>query len=100
MTYEEMKDLFWKHNEDNNIRTKGVDKTPLYAIIVFSQDNWEKQYSETDRSYRVSSDNKAFIPNQLGYSIFMDCLNGHDNGVRLDWYNWKIEKIYLEGEKA
>lgn len=98
--YDEMVALFERHNEDNNIRTKGVDKNPLYAVIVFSQDNWKEPYTELERSYRVSSDNKAFIPNQLGNSIFMNCINGHDNGVRLDWYNWKIEKIYLEGEKA
>ena len=52
---------------------------------------------------RISSDNKAFWPNMGGYSIFGYCLDGTDQGVRLDYYmaeerdinGWKVEDCYI-----
>lgn len=85
-----------RHNIDNNITTKGVDKHPLIGIVVYQQVSFTKEYSEKQRSYRVSSDNKAFIPGQIGSSIFGDCLDGIDIGVRLDWYNWRVDYCYFE----
>lgn len=43
-------------------------------------------YTLLDRTYLVSSNNKAYKPNQLGYSIFGSCLNGQDSCVRLESY--------------
>ena len=39
-----------------------------------------------DRTYLVSSNNKAYQSGRLGYSIFGTCLNGKDLCVRLDAY--------------
>lgn len=43
-------------------------------------------YTQLDRTYAVSSNNKAFLPNRLGFSIFGTCLNGKDPHVRLEHY--------------
>ena len=55
------------------------------------------------RTYRFDSDNKAFWPNMGGYSIFGSCLDGTDQGIRLDWYmteegnpgGWKVADCYI-----
>lgn len=90
-----------RHNIDNNITTRGQDKHPLIGIVVYKQgDYFRQEYTETERSYRVSSNNKYFIPGQIGQSIFADCLDGIDIGIRLDWYeDWVVDYCYFEEEK-
>ena len=73
------------------------------AVIVFTVDSFDKEYSEEARSYRVWADSKAFNPSALGYSLFGDCLDGKDLGVRLDWYmkrgskdGWVVDYCYME----
>lgn len=102
ITYPELREAFYKHNEENNITTKGVGK-PIYGVIVFKSENWpDKDYSLESRSYRVSSDNKAYIAGQGGYSIFAGSLDGSDPHVRLEQYmeyeygSWKVDYCYLE----
>lgn len=98
ITFSELDSIFREHNE--GITTKGTDPNPLYAVIVYTEDSFYKPFTETERSYRISSDNKYFIAGQIGNSIFGDCLDGKDMGVRLDWYrgDWKIDYCYLEQE--
>lgn len=99
LTWSEVEELMWKHNRDNNITVKGIDKHPITCVVVFKQGDWfRKEFTEVERSYRVSSDNKAFIPGQIGSSIFADCLDGTENGVRLDYYinRWKVDYCYME----
>lgn len=100
LTWGEFVTLMHQHNEENNITVKGQDKHPLIGIVVYKQgDYFKKEYNETERSYRVSSDNKAFISGQIGSSIFADCLDGIDWGVRLDYYpDWKVDYCYMEEE--
>ena len=98
LTWDEFEARMWNHNKENNITTKGQDKHPLIGVVVYKQGDWfNKQYTENERSYRVSSDNKAFISGQIGRSIFADCLDGLDIGVRLDWYNsdWEVDYCYM-----
>lgn len=94
----EFERIMYQHNVDNGITVKGVDKHPLIGVVVYKQgDYFRKEYTEKERSYRVSSDNKAFIPGQMGSSIFADCLDDVDTGVRLDWYKeWVIDYCYFE----
>ena len=100
MTWNEISKAMWKFNEDHGYTTKGT-KERLEAVVVFTKDSFSKDFTETERSYKFTSDNKAFLPNQLGYSIFADCLDGQDLGVRIDWYMrdtempWKVEYCYL-----
>ena len=71
------------------------------AVIVFTKDSFDKPYTEEQRSYCVSSDNKYFDDTKLGNSLFGDCLDGTDIRVRLDLYihdsekPWKVGYCYI-----
>lgn len=80
----------------------------LTGYIVFSQDSFELEYSLEERTYVVTSNNKAYRPNMGGYSIFASSLDGSDFGVRLDHYmadehggadGWKIERCYMKADE-
>lgn len=99
LTWRELCEAMRKFNEERGYTTKGT-KEHLEGVVVFTKESFKKPYTEQERSYLVSSDNKSFLPNQLGNSIFADCLDGKDLGVRLDWYmygeeSWKVEYCYL-----
>ena len=64
-------------------------------------------YTEEQRTYVVSSNNKAFIEGMGGYSIYASSLDGSDKCVRLEAYmadehggkdGWKIEKCYVKDD--
>ena len=103
ITWSELCKAMWKFNEEHGYTTKGNEKK-LRGVVVFTEDSWNKPYTEIQRSYEFTSDNKAFLPNQLGYSIFANCLDGSDNGVRIDWYMkadekpWKVDYCYIVEE--
>lgn len=96
MNYSELKKTFQELKRDH-------PREDLTAHIVFTEDSFDKQYPRMSRTYAVSSDNKAFWPNMGGYSIFASCLDGTDQGVRLEWYmeqegnkgGWKVETCYI-----
>ena len=80
-------------------------KDHLTGYIVFSQDSFTKPYSVEERTYIVSSNNKAFQPGMGGYSIYGSSLDGSDVCCRLDGYmsnerggenGWKIERCYMK----
>ena len=81
----------------------------MQGYIVFTEDSFDKPYSEFSRTYAVSSNNKAFQSGMGGYSIYGSCLDGTDPCVRLEGYmaaekggetGWKIERCYTkEGER-
>ena len=99
MTYNELKQIFRDLKRNS-------PREDLTAHIIFTEDSFTKPYPLLSRTYRVSSDNKAFRPNMGGYSIFAYCLDGTDQGVRLDWCledegnigGWKVERCYVLGQ--
>ena len=87
-------------NKENNITSKGIGPD-LDIVVVFTEDSFNKPYTEKERSYVFSNHNKAFIPDMCSNSIFGNCLDGTDQGVRLDWYihdTWKVDYCYLMEE--
>jgi hypothetical protein len=76
------------------------------AVVVFKQESFDREFSETERSYAVNSDAKYFDGSMIGNSLFGNCLDGQDNGVRLDWYMspekgkaWVVDYCYImQGE--
>ena len=68
---------------------------PLTAYIVYDASNWNKLIYETARTYAVNSWSNLFFNGKISTSLFGDCLDLSESGVRLDWYNWKREKCYL-----
>lgn len=96
-TKHEIIETFRNHNKAKGYDYHGTSHPDITAVIVYASENWEKPYTETQRSYRVTnSSGKAFFDGMIGNSICGDCLDGVDLGVRLDCYNWKIEKCYFE----
>lgn len=76
----------------------------ITGYIVFTEDSFDKKYSEAERTYAVSSDNKAFQSGMGGYSIYGSSLEGGDH-ARLENYmaderggkdGWKIERCYTK----
>ena len=96
MNYSELKQVFRELKCNSQLED-------LTAHIIFTKDSFDQQYPLLSRTYRISSDNKAYWPNMSGYSIFGDCLDGTDQGVRLDYYmaeerdptGWKVEDCYI-----
>ena len=96
MNYDELKHIFRELKRTS-------PRENLTAHIIFTEDSFTKPYPRLSRTYCVSSDNKAFRPNMGGYSIFAYCLDGTDQGVRLDWNmaeegnpgGWKVAECYV-----
>ena len=83
LTYAEFCDRMREFN-----RTHDWNKEKITGVIVFTPESFKKEYSLESRSYKVSSNNKAWIPGMGGYSIFASTLDGSDNGVRLEAHMW------------
>ena len=98
-TYAQLKEVFRQHE-------RSYPPDHLTAVIVFKPESWpDNLYSLAARSYRVSSDNKAFQPNMGGYSIYGSSLDESDLGVRLERYmkeeqggsaGWIVDFCYME----
>ena len=96
MNYSDLKQAFCDINRDHPTKK-------LTAHIIFSEDSFDKKYSLLSRTYRITSDEKAFWSRTGSRSIFADCLDGSDQGVRLDWYlaeegnpgGWKVQNCYV-----
>lgn len=73
------------------------DTPSISGVIVFKQSNWpDHLYSEKSRSYRVYNSNRTFQDGKIANSLFGSCLDGSDQGVRLDWYKWEVEYCYMD----
>ena len=98
MSYPQLKAHFRQAEKERNHTT---------GYIVFTADSFDKPYTEEQRTYVVSSNNKAFIDGMGGYSIYASSLDGSDKCVRLEAYmadehggkdGWKIEKCYVKDD--
>mgnify|MGYP000102141245 FL=1 len=98
MSYPQLKAHFRQVEKERNHTT---------GYIVFTADSFDKPYTEEQRTYVVSSNNKAFIEGMGGYSIYASSLDGSDKCVRLEAYmadehggkdGWKIEKCYVKDD--
>ena len=94
ITFEELREAMFKFNEENP-----DGKSTLNGVVVFTKDSFSAPYTETERSYRVNNSQKAFKHGMISNSIWADCLDGKDLGVRIDLYmydGWKVDYCYLE----
>ena len=67
----------------------------MNAVIVYSKDNWDEEYSLEARSYVVSNASKYFDEGMISNSIVGSALDGSDPCVYLHRYNWEIDYCYL-----
>lgn len=82
MKYRELYHLFCEHERNR-------PKEHLTAYITFAPESFApgSNYTQRERTYVVSSDNKAFRPHTGGFSIFASCLDENsDPCIRLDQY--------------
>ena len=96
ISYNELRDAMFKFNAENP--DKQFDAV-LKGVVVFTEDSFTAPYTEIERSYRVDNSQKAFRSNTISNSIWSDCLDGKDLGVRIDLYmydGWKVDYCYLE----
>jgi hypothetical protein len=76
------------------------------AVIVFTEDSFDKVYPLEARSYRLTDNEMWGLDDtKMGRRITGSSLDGTDNNVRLDCYmngyddpadNWKIDYCYIE----
>ena len=99
MSFSEMKYEFLRNHDEG--------KPALTGYLVFTEDSFSIPYSEESRTYEISSNNKFFLPEMGGNSLFGSSLDGTDRNVRLDQYmaniyggkdGWKLERCYLREE--
>ena len=102
ITYRELVAKMEQYNRENNITSKGDDY--IKGVIVFTEDSYTKPYSLEERSYIVTSSNKAWIDGQGGYSIYGNSMDGSDMYVRLERYmaeehggkdGWQVDYCYM-----
>lgn len=88
----------------NRFREAERNGQHLIGHIVFTADTFKEPLSEFERTYEISSDNKAFQANMGGYSIYGRSLDGVDTCLRMEGLmaaekggkdGWKIEKCFL-----
>ena len=97
---------YWKLRE--YFRAAERQGQHLTGYIVFSPASFEQPYPLEARTYRVSSNNKAFQPSMGGYSIYASSLDGSDPLVRLEQYmaaeyggkdGWQVERCYMMADE-
>lgn len=90
-------DQLWKNmNQFNKEHPEKQDSACLSGVIVYKASNWDKEYPELSRSYEVNNSSRAFQDGKISNRLSGYCLDGTDQGVRLDWYNWDIEYCYMK----
>lgn len=99
ITFSELVEAFQKHNKENNVAHQFADNNSLIGVIVFKNGPWfMEELPEVERTYSFSSSNKYFIAGMGGNSLFADCLDNTELGVRLDAYlsKWEIDYCYIK----
>lgn len=99
MSYQQLKNVF-RLAERGNYHIDGC--------ITFTADSFTEEYSEESRTYKTSSDNKAFQSGKIGYAIYGSSLDETDYGVRLEAYmaaerggrdGWQVENCYIKNDE-
>jgi hypothetical protein len=96
ISFAELCERMYNFNEEKKSRNDY-----LRAVVVFTEDSFTKEYTLKERSYAVTSDNKLFKEGMSTNSLYGDCLDGKDPGVRLDRYikaatnPWKVDYCYF-----
>lgn len=98
-TWREFCDILHEYNclHRETVNKPGYPR--IAAVIVYSQESFNQEYSVRSRSYLVFSDSKYFCWWMGGSSLPGYCLDGTDQGVNLNAYDWEIEYCYfVEGQ--
>lgn len=98
-TRHELNEIMHEYNCIHEKEVNHPEYPQIVAVIVFKQENFDKEYPVLSRSYLVHSDSKYFCWWMGGSSLPGYCLDGTDQGVRLEAYKWEAEYCYfVEGQ--
>lgn len=68
------------------------------AVIVYKASNWKNyEYSLDSRSYEIHKEGCKYFSDRIlcSNSLYGNCLDKKESGIRLDWYNWEVEYCYI-----
>lgn len=95
-SYSQLSEYLYEMNRNN--------EGPIDAYIVFTPDSFTKEYTQKSRTYFFPSDSKAFRSDACSSSIWADCADGTECGVRIDLYMkcdkpWKVQECGILTEE-
>lgn len=70
----------------------------IYGVVVYSQSNWETEYSLESRSYATFSNQWGWDYSKMGHCRIGYALDGSES-IRMDWYQWKVDYCYFITEE-
>lgn len=68
------------------------------AMVLFSKSNWSVDYSITQRSYELNLLSSGFDKEGNGQAIIGSSVDGSDQNVRLEIYDWEVAVVLLNVE--
>ena len=100
-SWREFEQYVYQFNREHNNHYNHINR-PLKANIIFSNDtrDWNRHdYTEEERTYKITNGDKWWYEECGGRSIFAYC-PAEPGVLRLDYYlaTWKIEKIRVTQE--
>jgi len=96
ITFAELRNIMVEFNSEH---PEAQDSPTIRGVIVYKSENWDKPYSLESRSYEVWNSNRCWQAGKIANSLFGSALDGSDNDVRLDWYEWAVDYCYMEDAK-
>lgn len=102
-TWEEAKEYLREYNKKNGFKCGNLPTKICRMVAVMKNKGFNRDdYTDEERSYVFSNNNKAFLDGMLGYSIHASCLLGEDY-PRLDYLveenkTWEVDYCYLLSE--
>lgn len=85
ISFIELAQEFAKANEDGRV---------IHGVVVYSSSNWKTDYPLDSRSYATFSDQWGWDNSKMGHCRMGYALDGSE-GIRMDYYNWKVDYCYL-----
>lgn len=84
---QQVRNLVWDTNE------------PIKEVVVlFSKKNWSKSYTRLQRMYALNLSSSGFNSEGSGQAIIGNCLDGSDQNVRLEIYDWEVAVVLIDVE--
>ena len=75
-----------------------TDKHIKEAMVLFSKNNWNVDYSITQRLYEINLSSSGFDKEGNGQAIIGSSLDGSDQNVRLEIYDWEVAVVLIDVE--
>jgi len=107
MTWQEAKEYMRNYNCKNGVTTPGVTDKFCTMVAVMKNKGFNRDdYTDEERSYVFTNDNKAFIDGMLEYSIFSaNLVYPTTDRPRLERYideeyggPWTVDYVYIKSE--